>query len=201
MSNLISAIEKIITIPIPKQRVYESPEKRNGYDNQIISTDNLGYDTLYGEFAGYSRDMYGNVYLRYVMDAIEFDINFSGMEGFTNFPGELHRICQLLKQDGIHHVRSIKKEDFYTKILRVYKRYWVDCITISSINNPDNHIYSVYYSEDNATRSAILYDEEYDQSFDCGPLGVRPVIYLPLPDRVYRQEVFNLVDELFDTWK
>lgn len=202
MAKLLSGVKEIITISIPKRRFYLSPKSRNGYADQMISTDELDCNTLYGEFAGYSMDaLYGEVYLRYVMDAIDLNIIFGGLEGFNSFSGELYRICQLLKQDGIYHIRSITREDFHTKILEVYKWYWVNHIKINNVSNPDYHTYKVSYVEDECQYSTILYDEEYDKRYESDSLGVRPVIYLPLPDELSRSEAFDLVDEFFNTWE
>ena len=202
MVKLLNGVKDIITISIPKHRVYESPKRRNGYDNQIISTDNLGYSTLDGEFAGYSMDaLEGEIYLKYVMDAIDLEVVFSGLDGFYSFSGVLSRICQILKQDGIYHIRSINREDFPTEILKVYKWYWVNYIKINNVANPDYHTYKVSYVEDEAQYSTILYSEEYDESYVSNSLGVRPVVYLPLPDEISRNEVLDLVNESFVTWE
>lgn len=202
MAKLLSGVNEIITISVPKRRVYVSPKSRNGYADQMISTDELDCSNIYGEFAGYSMDsMYCEVYLRYVMDAVNLNIIFGGIEGFRSFSGELSRICQLLKQDGIYYIRSITREDFPTKILEVYKWYWVNHIKINNVSNPDFHTYKVGYVEDECQYSTTLYDEEYDKNYESDSLGVRPVIYLPLPDEVSKSRAFDLVDEYFNIWE
>ena len=103
MTQLLKGVRETITVPIPKGRTYFSPKQRNGYKNQIICTDDLDCEQNVGEFAGYSIEFaYSKVFLKYVMTPMEsdkFGIIFKGIDGVTNFSGEIYRICQFLKQD------------------------------------------------------------------------------------------------------
>lgn len=201
MEKLLPGIDDIITIPIPADRSYVSPKSRNGYEDQRISTCDLDYNTLKGEFAGFSISHLGEIYLRYVMDAVDFQICFEGLRGFENFSGEIFRICQLLKQEGIYHIRSITISDFPTKILEIYRDYWISNIKINSATNPDFHTYYVSYVESECQYSTILFDDFDNRSRCTNSLGVRPVVYVPLPEGISRSEVFDLVDESFVTWE
>ena len=103
MTQLLKGVRETITVPIPKGRTYFSPKQRNGYKNQIICTDDLDCEQIVGEFAGYSIEFaYSKGFLKYVMTPMEsdkFGIIFKGIDGVTNFSGEIYRICQFLKQD------------------------------------------------------------------------------------------------------
>ena len=202
MSELLKGVEEIVTFPIPKGRTYLSPYERNGYEDQLLCTDDLG-DSITGEFAGYSIDsLYGEVYLKYVMTPMEsdnFGITFKGIDGFTNFSGEIYRICQLLKQDEMYHVRSIDRSDFPVGNIEITGSYWVNHIEIVSSYTLNNYTYQVGYVEDEGQYSTILYckNSDLEKSWESGFYGVSPVIYLPLPESVSRNDAMNLAYEGF----
>lgn len=199
MSELLKGVEEIVTFPIPKGRTYLSPYERNGYEDQLLCTDDLG-DSITGEFAGYSIE--GEVYLKYVMTPMEsdnFGITFKGIDGFTNFSGEIYRICQLLKQDEMYHVRSIDRSDFPVGNIEITGSYWVNHIEIVSSYTLNDYTYQVGYVEDEGQYSTILYckNSDLEKSWESSFYGVRPVIYLPLPESVSRNDAMNLAYEGF----
>ena len=202
MSELLNGVEEIITVAIPKGRTYLSPKERNGYADQLLSTDNLG-DSIIGEFAGYSiNSPYSEVYLKYVMTPMysdNFGITFKGLEGFTSFSGEIYRICQLIKQDKMRHVRSIDIQDFPVGNIGIDESYWVNHIEIVNSYSPDEYTYQVGYVEYERLYSTILHSKKpnSEMSWDREFYGVRPVIYLPLPDSVSNNDAMELASESF----
>ena len=203
MSELLNGVEEIITVSIPKGRTYLSPKEKNGYEDQLLSTDNLG-DSIIGEFAGYSiNSPYSEVYLKYVMTPMysdNFGITFKGLEGFTNFSGEIYRICQLIKQDKMYHVRSIARADFPVGNIDIPESYWVNHIEIVNSYATDEYTYQVVYVENEVQFIQSLFLKMPDLEKSCGEdgfYGVRPVIYLPLPDSVSNNDAMELVSEYF----
>lgn len=202
MSELLNGVEEIITVPIPKGRTYLSPKEKNGYADQLLSTDNLG-DSIIGEFAGYSiNSPYSEVYLKYVMTPMysdNFGITFKGLEGFTSFSGEIYRICQLIKQDKMSHVMSINGSDFPVGNIEIDEPYWVNHIEIVNSYSPDEYTYRGGFVEYGMQYSEIFYCKEtdFEKSWKSGFYGVRPVIYLPLPDSVSYNDAMELAYESF----
>lgn len=203
MTQLLKGVRETITVPIPKGRTYFSPKQRNGYKNQIICTDDLDCEQNVGEFAGYSIEFaYSKVFLKYVMTPMEsdkFGITFKGIDGVTNFSGEIYRICQFLKQDEMYCVRSINRADFPVGNIDIPESYWVNHIEIVSSYNPNDYSYNVGYVEDERQYPSILYSKASDleMSWKDGPYGVRPVIYLPLPKNISKNDAWDLVSESF----
>ena len=204
MSELLNGVEKIINVPIPKGRSYFSPQKRNGYKDQLLCTDELGYDFITGEFAGYAIDsLYGKVCLKYVMDPMysdNFGITFKSFDGFTSFSGELYRICQLIKKDYMYHVRSINRSDFPVGNSEIAEFYWVNHIEIVNSYDPHEHTYYAGYVESGMQYCELLYAKAHDEEITSGDesfYGVRPVIYLPLPESVSTNDAMELVSESF----
>ena len=203
MCELLNGVKETITVPIPKGRTYLSPKERNGYKDQLLCTDDLG-DSITGEFAGYSiNSPYSEVYLKYVMTPMysdNFGITFKGLEGFTSFSGEIYRICQLIKQDKMYHVRSVASSDFPVGNIVIPEFYWVNHIEIVNSYSPDEYAYQVGYVEYGMQYSGeVFYRKEYDSEkfYESGFYGVRPVIYLPLPDSVSNNDAMELASESF----
>ena len=203
MCELLNGVKETITVPIPKGRTYLSPKERNGYKDQLLCTDDLG-DSIIGEFAGYSvKCPYSEVYLKYVMTPMysdNFGITFKGLEGFTSFSGEIYRICQLIKQDEMYHVRSVASSDFPVGNIVIPEFYWVNHIRIVNSYSPDEYAYQVGYVEYGRQYSdEVLYRKESDseKSYESCFYGVRPVIYLPLPNSVSNNDAMELAFESF----
>ena len=78
--------------------------------------------------------------------------------------------------------------------------YWVNHIEIVNSYATDEYTYQVVYVENEVQFIQSLFLKMPDLEKSCGEdgfYGVRPVIYLPLPDSVSKNDAMELVSEYF----
>ena len=99
----------------------------------------------------------------------------------------------------MYHVRSIDRSDFPVGNIDIAESYWVNHIEIVNSYFPDEYTYLVGYVEDKFQYDEHLHFKmpDLEKSWECGFYGVRPVIYLPLPESVSRNDAMDLASEGF----
>ena len=97
------------------------------------------------------------------------------------------------------HVMSINRSDFPVGNIEIDESYWVNHIEIVNSYSPDEYTYQVGFVEYGMQYSEIFYCKEtdFEKSWKSSFYGVRPVIYLPLPENVSRNDAMELAFESF----